>query len=87
MELVNALSSPSYKKLKIYIFTYFYILLSANGQMTPDQINEAMNDLQERFNLATSDPYTTPFLIARHKKQLDAALVAIYKALELANNN
>jgi len=54
--------------------------------MTPDQINEAMNDLQERFNLATSDPYTTPFLIARHKKQLDATIVAIYKALERANN-
>ncbi len=54
--------------------------------MTPEQVNEAMNDLQERFNLATSDPYTTPFLIARHKKQLNASIVAIYKTLERANN-
>jgi hypothetical protein len=84
---VNTQSSPLYKKLKIYIFTYFYILLSAIAKMTPEEVNEAMNDLQERFNLATSDPYTTPFLIARHKKQLNASIVAIYKALELANNN
>jgi hypothetical protein len=83
---VKLLSSPLYKKLKIYIFTYFYILLSANAHMTPEEVNEAMNDLQERFNLATSDPYTTPFLIARHKKQLNASIVAIYKTLERANN-
>jgi hypothetical protein len=85
--VIALLSSPSYKKLKIYIFTYFYILLSAIINMTPAQVAQAQDNLRNQFTLTTRDPYMDKSVIGYHQKRRDAAIAGLNTALELANNN